>query len=276
MAVIVTRAGKGSPLTNAEVDANFTNLNTEVGNKADQSSLTTAVSDLNSSMAEREPTIPAGTTSQFLRGDKTWQEIELPDEATTSVSGLLSAADKTKLNSIAASATANDTDANLKNRANHTGEQAISTVTGLQGALDAKAADNAVVKLTGAQTVAGVKTFSDGINVAGKINNSPAHREAATNLGAGVGIDLAAGTDFFRSVSANTTFAFSNVGAAGGLAQAASLIVAHTGGTITFSGATVKWAGGSAPTLTTGRVHQFFFWPDPITNQVLISVVSYY
>jgi hypothetical protein len=29
MATIVTRAGKGSPLTNAEVDANFTNLNTD-------------------------------------------------------------------------------------------------------------------------------------------------------------------------------------------------------------------------------------------------------
>jgi hypothetical protein len=31
MATIVTRAGKGSPLTNAEVDANFTNLNSEFG-----------------------------------------------------------------------------------------------------------------------------------------------------------------------------------------------------------------------------------------------------
>jgi len=29
MATIVTRAGKGSPLTNTEVDANFTNLNTD-------------------------------------------------------------------------------------------------------------------------------------------------------------------------------------------------------------------------------------------------------
>jgi len=29
MATIVTRAGKGSPLTNSEVDANFTNLNTD-------------------------------------------------------------------------------------------------------------------------------------------------------------------------------------------------------------------------------------------------------
>jgi hypothetical protein len=35
MATIVTRAGKGSPLTNAEVDANFTNLNAELLTKQD-------------------------------------------------------------------------------------------------------------------------------------------------------------------------------------------------------------------------------------------------
>ena len=29
MSTITTRAGKGSPLTNNEVDANFTNLNTD-------------------------------------------------------------------------------------------------------------------------------------------------------------------------------------------------------------------------------------------------------
>ena len=29
MATVTTRAGKGSPLTHAEVDANFTNLNTD-------------------------------------------------------------------------------------------------------------------------------------------------------------------------------------------------------------------------------------------------------
>lgn len=47
--------------------------------------------------------------------------------------------EKTKLAGIATGATANDTDANLKNRANHTGTQAISTVSGLQTALDSKA-----------------------------------------------------------------------------------------------------------------------------------------
>jgi hypothetical protein len=39
MATIVTRSGKGSPLTNNEVDANFVNLNTELGTKVDSSSL---------------------------------------------------------------------------------------------------------------------------------------------------------------------------------------------------------------------------------------------
>lgn len=40
MATIVTRAGKGSALTHAEVDANFTNINTEVGGKLDASGAT--------------------------------------------------------------------------------------------------------------------------------------------------------------------------------------------------------------------------------------------
>lgn len=53
-----------------------------------------------------------------------------------------SATEKTKLAGVATGATANDTDANLKNRANHTGSQAISTVTGLQTAIDGKAASS--------------------------------------------------------------------------------------------------------------------------------------
>lgn len=43
-----------------------------------------------------------------------------------------------KLLTVAHDATKNATDAELRNRATHTGEQAISTVTGLQGALDSK------------------------------------------------------------------------------------------------------------------------------------------
>lgn len=48
-------------------------------------------------------------------------------------------AEKIKLLAIAKGATLNDTDANLRDRTTHTGAQAISTVTGLQTDLDAKA-----------------------------------------------------------------------------------------------------------------------------------------
>lgn len=46
--------------------------------------------------------------------------------------------EQTKLSGIAAGATANQTDAYLLNRTNHTGTQAIGTITGLQSALDGK------------------------------------------------------------------------------------------------------------------------------------------
>jgi hypothetical protein len=59
---------------------------------------------------------------------------------TTTVNGFASAVDKVKLDGIASGATANSTDAQLRDRTTHTGAQAISTVTGLQTALDAKAA----------------------------------------------------------------------------------------------------------------------------------------
>jgi hypothetical protein len=63
MANITTRADKGAPLTNAELDANFTDLNTELGGK--------------------EPTIAAGTAAQYRRGDKTWRDFFTDVRATT-------------------------------------------------------------------------------------------------------------------------------------------------------------------------------------------------
>lgn len=51
---------------------------------------------------------------------------------------IFTATERTKLAGIATGATANSTDATLLNRANHTGSQAISTITNLQASLDAK------------------------------------------------------------------------------------------------------------------------------------------
>lgn len=72
-------------------------------------------------------------------------------------------AEKTKLDGVATGATANDTDANLKNRANHTGSQAISTVTGLQAALDGKATTSALTALEA--RVTDLETFRTAMKV---------------------------------------------------------------------------------------------------------------
>jgi hypothetical protein len=55
MATIVTRAGKGEPLTHVEVDANFTNLNTD---KAESSAVVAKTS------ATGAAAIPTGTEAQ--------------------------------------------------------------------------------------------------------------------------------------------------------------------------------------------------------------------
>lgn len=67
-------------------------------------------------------------------------------------------ADKAKLAGIAADATKNSSDSELLNRANHTGTQAISTVTNLQDALDTKVESLAL----GSGNSVGVYTFQNG------------------------------------------------------------------------------------------------------------------
>ena len=65
MATIVTRAGKGSPLTHAEVDANFTNLNTD---KVEAASLA-AVATSGSASDLGAGTLPAARLPAFGSGD---------------------------------------------------------------------------------------------------------------------------------------------------------------------------------------------------------------
>lgn len=76
--------------------------------------------------------LQAQITAHFGAGDAAHSA------ATSSVNGFMSGADKAKLDAIAAGATANSTDVQLRNRATHTGTQAISTVSDLQTALDSK------------------------------------------------------------------------------------------------------------------------------------------
>lgn len=72
--------------------------------------------------------------------------------ATTTLAGLISSADKVKLDGIAAGATANSTDAQLRDRSTHTGTQSVATITGL-GSIATQNA-NAVVITGGTATLA--------------------------------------------------------------------------------------------------------------------------
>lgn len=114
--------------------------------------------------------------------------------ATTGTAGFMSAADKTKLDGIAAGATANATDAQLRDRATHTGTQAISTVTGLQTALDSKA-------------------NADSPSFAGPMTSTGVSVTTPFAMGAGTAIDVTRGLNT-KTVSADTTLTFSATPAA--------------------------------------------------------------
>ena len=197
-------------LTLAKSDVGLSNVDNTADSAKPISTATQAALD------GKEPTIAAGTTSNFWRGDKTWVSITKTTVglanvdntsdankpistatqtalnakastavATTTVDGLMAFADKAKLNGIATGATANDTDANLKNRSNHTGAQAISTVTGLQAALDGKAPTSLVTAATDGLMAYGDKIKLDGIATSATVNATDAAlRDRATHTGA--------------------------------------------------------------------------------------------
>jgi hypothetical protein len=72
-----------------------------------------------------------GTDAANLTG--TVAAARLPAVVSGGASGAMSGTDKAKLDGIASGATANSADATLLNRANHTGTQAASTITGNTG-----------------------------------------------------------------------------------------------------------------------------------------------
>lgn len=147
--------------------------------------------------------------------------------------------------------------------------------TGASTAADARsnlgaAADADVVKLTGSQTVAGVKTFSDaatlssGATVAGEVNmqdnllTRPLLKdygeEVATDSDSGAThtIDLTTGNVHDLTLTANCTLTFSNPTASGD-ACSFTLILRQDGTgsrTVTWP-ASVDWPAATAPTLST-------------------------
>lgn len=101
----------------------------QLGIATNDSRLTDAREWTASTVNQTEAEQGTGTTRRAWTAQRVFQAIA----AWWSASAM-----KTKLDGIAAGATANATDAQLRDRSTHTGSQAISTVTGLQTALDGK------------------------------------------------------------------------------------------------------------------------------------------
>ena len=72
-------------------------------------------------------------------------------------------------------------------------------------------------------------------------------------------IDCSTGNYFTKAISANSTFTFSNAPSSGtAYAFTLEIDVTGTGTTITWP-STVKWNGGTAPSLTDTKTHLFMF-----------------
>lgn len=161
----------------------------------------------------KENSITAGTTAQYYRGDKTWQTLDKTAAGLANVDNTsdankpISTATQTALdgkeNSITAGTTSQywrgDKSWQTLNKAavglgnvDNTSDANKPVSTATQTALNLKADDNAVVKLTGNQTIAGTKTFSDSPKMGGT-GVTIGHVWTATSTD-GLGAWAAAGT----------------------------------------------------------------------------------
>ncbi|MAN12104.1 MAG: hypothetical protein CMN63_06785 [Sphingobium sp.] len=118
-------AGKTGDVALAKGDVGLGNVdNTSDANKPISTAVATALA------GKATSTQGAKADSAVQPGDNVSRLVE------TASAKIMTGAERTKLSGIATGATANDTDANLKKRENHTGTQPIASVTGLQDALD--------------------------------------------------------------------------------------------------------------------------------------------
>lgn len=122
------------------------------------------------------------------------------------------------------------------------------------------AADTVAVATGGSERLRINSTGQVGLNVSPSaeldVNGNYAANVVAVSA---LDVDCSAGNYFTKTISANSTFTFSNVPSS--RAYSFTLELTHTSGTVTWPSA-VKWPADTAPTLTTGKTHLFVFVTD--------------
>ena len=230
------------------------------------------VVNLVSDLAGKEPTITAGTNLQYWRGDKTWQTLNstavgLSNVENTALSTWTGSGNLTTLASGAARANLTGGTGTL-NLSGFT--LTLPTVNSTVGSFgSATQVATFTVNAQGLVTVSGNTTIS--IPAANVSDSTSTGRAVLTGSAASAtvalvpasvaisstAIDWSAGSVFTKTLSANTTFTFSNTKDG----QTIIVRLTNTASNYTVTWPTVKWSGGTAPTMTTGAhrdVYTFF------------------
>lgn len=120
-------------------------------------------------------------------------------------------------------------------------------------------ATNQIPAKNAAQTFSAAQTFTaQSVHNAGLSVDGP-YEQAAEAVSA-LEIDLSTGNYFTKTISGNSTFTFANPPASGTVGSF-TLELTHSSGTVTWP-SSVKFNSDTAPTLTTGKTHLFFFVTD--------------
>ena len=121
-------------------------------------------------------------------------------------------------------------------------------------AFDADTAKTDVAQtFTPAQTFTAASIHNGGLTVDGP------YKQTAEAVGA-LAIDLSTGNYFTKTINGNSTFTFTNPPSSGTVGSF-TLELTHSSGTVTWP-TSVKFNADTAPTLTTGKTHLFFFVTD--------------
>ena len=170
------------------------------------------------------------------------------------------ATERTKLSGIATAATANDTDANLKNRANHTGTQTLSTISdaGTAASLDeATAAQFRSNTADKALSTDQVWASAEEVTLDGS---------TATTV-----VDMATFLNASLTLGANRTLQ-SPTNAKEGQSGLIRIVQDGTGGRTLSFASNYEFAGGTAPTLSTdANAEDFLFYKVVSSTRIFIT-----